>query len=217
MDSLQATLQNARSSLGKTVCAALVSNGYKTARFAATGQEAREWVLDLLPDGCSVGVPGTVTVRQLGLLPALEKKGCRVFHHWDPSLTPDERRNRLKEENEADWIVTSSNAMTIDGKMVNIDGVGNRVAGIAWAPGKLLFIVSVNKIESDIGHAIDRARNTATPPNALRVGAKPPCTQTGYCVDCRSSDRICRVVSIIERVPTGREAHVILVGEPLGY
>ncbi|MDR1481920.1 MAG: lactate utilization protein [Synergistaceae bacterium] len=206
-----------RDALGKKLCATLVSVGYKTARYAAAAEEAAKLALETVPDGCTVGVPGTVTIRELGLMEKFAAKGCTVYHHWDPALTPETRGARLAAENSADWFVTSSNALTFDGKMVNIDGTGNRVAGMSWGLGKILFIVSLNKVERDVDSAIKRARDRATPPNVLRIGGETPCAKLGYCVDCNSPDRICRVLTIIERVPLGREAHVILVGEPLGY
>ncbi|MDR3322120.1 MAG: lactate utilization protein [Synergistaceae bacterium] len=142
---------------------------------------------------------------------------CAVYQHWDPDLAPEMKAGRLKDEINADWFVTSSNAITYDGKMVNIDGVGNRVAGMAWATGKIVYVVSINKSEPNVESAIARSRNVATPPNALRINTYPPCTKIGYCVDCNSPDRACRAILIIEKVPVGREAHVVLVGENLGY
>jgi hypothetical protein len=210
-------LTDTNDALGKKLCATLASIGYKTARYAATADEAARLTLEMVPDGCTVGIPGTVTVRELGLLEKLSAKSCTIYHHWDPALTPETRNARLAAENGADWFITSSNAMTLDGKMVNIDGSGNRVAGMSWGPGKILFIVSLNKVARDVEKAIARARDRATPPNALRIDKNPPCTKTGHCMDCNSPDRLCRVITIIERVPLGREAHVILVGEPLGY
>ena len=214
---LLAPCEQTKSALAGKLCSALLANGFKTARYAATAGEAAEMAFDMIPAGCSVGIPGTVTVRQLGLDERLPEKGCTVHHHWKPNLTPQERGEIFIRENDADWFVTSSNAMTYDGKMINIDGTGNRVAGMSWSRGKLLFIVSINKAESSVDRAIERARSRATPPNALRVGSKPPCTLTGQCMDCNSPDRVCRVITIMERVPNGREAHVILVGENLGY
>lgn len=203
--------------LARRVCATLLANGYRSAEYAETAEDAARMALTLIPDGVSVGIPGTVTLRELGLPDKLAEKNCTVYHHWDPKLTAADKGKRLLEENLADWFVTSSNAMTQDGKMVNIDGTGNRVAAMAWAPGKILYIVSVDKIARNTDSAIARARDLATPPNAVRTGWNAPCTKTGHCVDCNSPERVCRVVTIMERVPLGREAHVILVGEHLGY
>jgi len=217
MDALMAHSSKANEALGKRICEALLSNGYKSAVFAATISEALEAAAGLIPNGASVGIPGTVTARQIGLFEKLEGKGCRVIHHWDPSLTPEAKVARLLDENAADWFVTSSNAITYDGKMVNIDGTGNRVAAMAWGPGKILFVVGMNKAARDLEGAIARARDIATPPNAMRVGLETPCVKAGHCIDCSSPKRLCRVVLIHERAPFDREAHVILVGEALGY
>ena len=132
-------------------------------------------------------------------------------------MTREERKAALIGELEADWFVTSANALAMDGTIVNIDGTGNRVGVMAWAPGKILYIIGVNKIASDVDSALKRARSIASPPNAVRIGMKTPCTAVGRCMDCNSPDRICRVVTMMERAPIGRECHVIIVGEELGY
>lgn len=217
MGGFEAPVKETKKNLGEKLCKSLLAKGFKSAQYAEDAGSAAKMALSLVPDKSSVGVPGTVTVRELGLIEKLVEKGCTIYHHWDPNLPREGRGARYIEENTADWFVTSANAMTIDGKIVNIDGTGNRVAAMAWAPGKILYIVSLNKVAHDLEKAIARARDTATPPNAVRVGSKPPCTQVGHCVDCDSPDRVCRVVTIMERVPIGREAHIILVGENLGY
>jgi hypothetical protein len=206
-----------REALGKKLCAAFLSNGYKSAVYAPFAADAAKLALDMIPAGASVGVPGTVTARQLGLIEKLEAKKCVVYHHWDPSLAAEGRPERLMSENSADWFVTSSNAITYDGKMVNIDGTGNRVAAMAWGRGSVLYVVSVNKAMPDISSALARARDVSTPANALRVGSQPPCAKIGHCVDCKSPDRLCRAVLILERAAFGRDNHVIIVGEDLGY
>lgn len=148
---------------------------------------------------------------------ALEERGCPVIHHWDPSLSPDERLQKLQDELLADYFLTSSNAVTQDGMLVNIDGNGNRVSGMAWGNNTLIFVVGMNKLTATIDEAISRTRNTATPPNALRLKLDTPCTKTGYCVDCSSPDRVCKALLILERATGGRKSHVILVGEDLGF
>ncbi|MDR3076102.1 MAG: lactate utilization protein, partial [Synergistaceae bacterium] len=197
MDKLQSPVRQTNETLGKKICESLIANGYKSAVYVPTAGEACEAAAGMIPDGVSVGVPGTVTVRQIGLMERLEGKRCRVFHHWDPSLTPETRPARLDEENAADWFVTSSNAITFDGKMVNIDGTGNRVAGMAWGHGKLLFIIGMNKAARDLDSALRRARDEATPPNTVRIGMTTPCVKLGYCADCNSPERSCRAVLIL--------------------
>lgn len=217
MGGLEGPVKAARKALGDTLCERLLAKGFKSARYAEDAAAAVELAMELVPGGCTVGVPGTITVRELGLIGKLEAQGCTIYHHWDPNLTADNKSERFIAENTADWFITSANAMTTDGKIINIDGTGNRVAGMAWGPGKILYIVSLNKVAHDLEKAIARARDSATPPNAARIGIHTPCTQIGHCVDCNSPERVCRVVTIMERVPLGREAHIILTGVNLGY
>ncbi len=203
--------------IGQTVCKKLNSLGY-SARYVSDKKEALEAVLELIPEGASVGVPGTVTVRQIGLIDELRKRGSKVSVHWDPDLKPEDRKQRLMEEMASEWLVTSTNALSADECVfVNIDGTGNRVGAMAWAPGKLLYVLGINKITPDLGTAIKRARHTATPPNVIRLNYNVPCASLGHCVNCSSPDRVCRVVTMMERPPFGRECHVIIVGEELGY
>lgn len=202
--------------LGESVCKALEGRGFK-AQYAENAEEARRLALEMIDDGASVGIPGSVTVREIGLPEELRKKGCRIYEHWKPGMTPEEKKEALLGEFGADWFVASANAIAADGTIVNIDGTGNRVGVMSWAPGKILYIIGINKITHDEASAIKRARGIASPPNALRTGGKTPCAETGVCVDCKSPGRICRVVTIIEMAPIGRDCRVIIVGEPLGY
>lgn len=203
--------------LGETVCKKLNSLGYN-ARFVENKEAALKAALELIPASASVGVPGTVTIREIGLIEELKKRGSRVSVHWDPDLKPEGRAARFLEELSSDWFVTSTNALTADeGVFVNIDGTGNRVGAMAWAPGKLLYIVGINKITPDIASGLKRVRDTATPPNVIRLNGKAPCATVGHCVNCNSPSRVCRIVTMMERPPSGRECHVIIVGEELGY
>jgi hypothetical protein len=211
-----AVWQSHHSNIGQTVVKALNEKGY-AASYVPTAEEASKAVCDLIPADSSVGVPGTSTIRELNLLELLEKKGCKVFHHWDPDLTAEQKQKRLQEELSSDYYLTSSNAVTRDGMLVNIDGTGNRVAGMAWGTNTLVFVIGINKICSDLDSAVQRVRDCATPPNALRLNIDVPCTKTGYCVDCNSANRVCRATLILERPPLGRKVHVFVVGGPLGY
>jgi hypothetical protein len=177
--------------VGASVIKALTANGFQAA-YAESCEEAVKDVLALVPEGCVVGIPGSVTIRELGLTEILAARGNRIVQHWDPSLLPEDRAQRWNDELSSDVFLTSSNAVTLAGELVNIDGTGNRVAGMAWAKNRICFVLGINKV-------------------CL------PCIKAGFCVDCKVPQRACRAVSILERAPYGRDAHVILVGENLGY
>ena len=205
----------ARETLGRSVTKALEAKGYK-ATFVASKEEALQEVLKLIPEGASVGVPGTVTIREIGAMEKLAERGCKVSHHWTPGLSPEEGGQVRMDEYCSEYVLTSANAVTRDGKIVNIDGNGNRVSAMAWGRNTLIFVIGVNKIAGNLDDAIARARK-ATPPNATRLSYETPCTKTGYCVDCDSPARVCRALLILERPTSGRKTHVIMVGEDLGY
>jgi len=202
--------------LGNTLVQALSAKGY-SAQYVATREEALEKVLTLVPEGASVGIPGSVTIREIGALESLKQRGNTVFHHWDPSLTPEDKPERLRNENDADVFLTSTNALTQDGMFVNIDGVGNRVSAMAWGTGRLIFVVGINKVVRDLPSAIQRVRDKATPPNVIRLNIETPCSKTGHCMNCNVPERVCRALLILERATMGRDIHVIIVGESLGY
>ena len=208
--------QEHRDRLGGTLVKRLEERGFH-ALYVQTKEEALKEVVKLIPEGASVGVPGSVTIREIGAMEDLAKRGCTVIHHWNPSLSAEERMDTLQNELLADYFLTSSNAITLDGLLVNIDGNGNRVSGMAWGKNTLIFVIGMNKVTADIDEAISRTRNTATPPNALRLGLQTPCTKTGYCVNCSSEERVCKALLILERATGGRKTHVILVGEDLGF
>lgn len=211
--------KNARSkaneALGQSVVKELKKKGYE-AVYAPTKEAALEEVLKIIPEKVSVGVPGTVTIREIGALEKLKERDCTVYQHWDPVTPPEARPQMFKNQNNADYFLTSANAITRDGKIVNIDGHGNRVSGMAWGNNTLIFVISVNKVTEDLETAIERSR-TASPPNAARLNLNTACLQTGHCVDCDSPSRICRAVLILERPTSGRKTHVIMVGEDLGF
>ena len=205
----------AREALGQSVVKELKKKEYE-AVYVPTKEAALEEVLKLIPENASVGVPGSVTIREIGAMEKLKERGCTIHQHWDPSLTPEARSQVWMDEFCADYFLTSANAMTRDGKIVNVDGNGNRVSAMAWARNTLIFVIGLNKVASDLEAAIERSR-AASPANSHRLSHDTPCAKTGYCVDCDSPARICRALLILERAVSGRKTHVILVGEDLGF
>jgi len=177
---------------------ALEKNGFQTF-FAKTKGEALEKVLSLIPSNAKIGIGGSVTLREINLIDALASRGNTIFQHWQQ---PEESvATVMREQLNSDVFVASSNAVTEDGKLVNIDKAGNRVAATIFGPQKVVLVVGVNKIVKDVDEGIRRARNVAAPMNARRRGDKTPCAITGVCTDCDASDRVCRVITIIEKKP----------------
>ncbi|MBQ7220895.1 MAG: lactate utilization protein [Synergistaceae bacterium] len=203
--------------VGNSVVKALERRGFE-AEYVPTAQEALKRILELVPEGASVGIPGTVTVREIGALDALKARGNTIYQHWG-KMTPEERRIARDNENSADVFLTSANALTRDGRIISIDGTGNRVAGMAWGGennGFVLFVIGINKLAFGLDDGIERAR-TATIPNAVRQNEPTACTKAGHCVKCLDEYSMCRAILILEQAVKGRRYHVILVGENLGY
>lgn len=202
--------------LGNTIVKALKDRGYK-ALYVNTKEEALNSVMEMIPETASVAVPGTVTIREIGAMEALSSRGNSVVHHWDPELTPNTKNVRLAKELVCDVFLTSSNSITHDGRMVNIDGAGNRLAGMCWGAGKIIYVVGMNKVCNDLDSAIKRVRDVATPINASRLGIDVPCAKVGYHVGCTLPNTVCRAILISEYATIGRDATVVLVGESLGF
>ena len=200
--------------VGNYVVKSLKKRGFE-AEYVATGSEALKRILEIIPENATVGIPGTVTVREIGAMDALKERGNTIFQHWG-SMSKEERRIARFKENEADVFLTSANAITRDGEIINIDGTGNRVAGMAWGNGLVLFVVGINKIAFDMTDGIKRARS-ATIPNAIRQNEPCACVKAGHCVKCLDEASMCRAILILEQAVKGRKYHVILVGESLGY
>ena len=203
--------------IGRSVVQALERRGFE-AEYVPTAQEALKRILEIVPDGASVGIPGTVTVREIGALDALKARGNVIHQHWG-KMTPEERRIARDRENSADVFLTSANALTRDGRIINIDGTGNRVAGMAWGGennGLVLFVIGINKLAFGLDDGLERARS-ATIPNAIRQNEPTACTKAGHCVKCLDEYSMCRAILILEQAVKGRKYHVILVGENLGY
>ena len=184
-----------------------------TGYYAASREEARELALSLIPEGGSVTMGGAVSAYEIGLVDAVKQGN---YNFIDREEYEDKREAMLKGY-DADVFLSSVNAMTEDGILVNIDGNSNRVSAIAQGPKKVIFIVGMNKVCSDVDGAMKRARNVAAPINAQRFGLKTPCASTGACMDCKSPDTIC-CQFLITRFSrhTGR-IHVILVNDSLGF
>ena len=181
--------------------------------YAATKEEALKKALELIPEGSSVTMGGAMSAHEIGLVDAL-KEGNYNFIDRD---AVEDKRAAMLAAYDADFFLSSANAMTDDGIIVNIDGNSNRVSAIAQGPKKVLFIVGMNKVCDDLDSAIKRARNVAAPTNAQRFGLATPCAKTGKCMDCKSPDTICCQFLITRFSRHKDRIHVILVNDSLGF
>lgn len=203
--------------LGARAVEALTKNNF-TAVYLKTRQEAIDHVLALIPREASVGIGGSWTVSvDLGLPAILEDRGNIVYDHNKPGLSPEDSLALRRKELSSDVFLSGSNAVTLDGKLVNVDGAGNRVAAMIFGPQKVVVIAGVNKIVRDLGEAENRIELIAAPVNNKRLNRPNPCTKTGECQDCQGPTRICNVTTILRRRPSATEFHVIIVGEELGF
>ena len=198
--------------LSKKVIAGLESRNM-TGYYAATKEEALRLALEIIPEGSVVTMGGGMSVHEIGLVEAL-KSGNYDFLDRDAAT---DKRAAMLAAYDADFFLSSANAMTEDGVLVNIDGNSNRVYAIAQGPKKVLFIVGMNKVCDDVDGALKRARNVAAPINAQRFGLATPCAKTGSCMDCKSPDTICCQFLITRFSRHKDRIHVILVGEDLGF
>ena len=198
--------------LSQTVIKSLEKRNMK-GYYAKDRDEALKLALELIGEGSTVTMGGGMSVHEIGLVEAL-KKGNYDF--IDRDEMPDRRAAALKAY-EADAFLMSTNAMTKDGILVNIDGFGNRVSAMAFGPEKVIVIAGMNKICSDIDEAVKRARNVAAPCNVQRFGLDTPCSKTGTCFNCTSPDCICGQFLITRFSMVPDRIHVILVNDVLGF
>ncbi len=186
--------------------------------YAATAVQAREEVVAMITPGASVIRCGTMTAGEAEFWEAIaEVPDVTLLDPYEPGITVEEGLECRRQGMTADFMIASSNAITLDGKLVNLDGMGNRVAAMTFGPKKVILMVGMNKVTSDLESAMARVKHYAAPVNNIRLGLKNPCVKTGLCSDCRSPTRICNMWSIIEGHMIENRIHVKLIGESMGY
>ena len=186
------------------------------AYYCPTKEEALQKALSLIPKGASVGWGGATSAAEIGLIDAV-RKGDYVAFDRENASTPDERGAIADKCLHADVFLTGANALSLDGEMVNIGGIGNRVAAIIYGPKKVLVIAGMDKVCEDLESAVLRARTVAAPMNEQRFLGKTPCAVTGVCADCKSPDCICNQIVITRHCRPAGRIQFILVGEELGF
>ncbi len=201
--------------LGRRVVKALEARNME-AYYAETREEAVRRALELIPEGSTINMGGSASVRECGLTDAV-CSGNYIFYDRDRAETPEEKTEIALKAFTCDWYLGSVNAMTEDGVIVNVDGNANRIAAYAFGPKNVLLIVGMNKVVKTEEDAMHRARNEAAPINAQRFGIDTPCVKNGSCFDCKSPECICCQIMItrFSRIP--KRIKVILVDENLGF
>ncbi|MCR2045545.1 lactate utilization protein [Anaerosalibacter massiliensis] len=192
----------------------LREKGYKTKLYTNV-EDAKKELIEKIDTSDTVGIGGSMTVFDMNIYEALIEKNVKTYWHWKASN--EEVKDIRDKADRANIYITSTNAITEDGKLVNMDGVGNRVASMFYGHDKVFIIVGTNKICKDYETAKDRIRNVAAPKNTERLVLDTPCRLTGRCSDCKSSARICNIETIIHRKPADVDMTIFLIDEELGY
>ncbi|MBL8968824.1 MAG: lactate utilization protein [Spirochaetaceae bacterium] len=202
--------------LGTAACEALKKNGFE-AEYYPDGKAALARIASFVKPGMSVGFGGSMSLRAIGAPEKVASLGAKVLDHNVPGLGQDEKLAVLRAQLTSDLFLSGSNAVTLEGEILNVDGNGNRVAALTFGPKKTVVVVGVNKIVRDIDEAFARVETTASPMNNKRLERPNPCVKTGTCEDCKGPGRICRVYQILARKPSLSDFTVIVVGESLGF
>lgn len=202
--------------IGERTVKALQKNKFG-AIYCANKQEAIDYILDQIPEGSRIGVGGSSTLRELGLIAMLEEKKFVLYDHNAPGLKPEEKTAQRYNQLTSDIFLSSTNAITLKGELMNKDGIGNRVAAMTFGPKKVIIVAGINKVVQNLEEAEQRIRMKAAPLNTKRHELPNPCLQTGQCADCHTDNRICNITTIIHRCPPLTSIEVVLIGEELGY
>ncbi|TYP52440.1 lactate utilization protein [Thermosediminibacter litoriperuensis] len=188
-----------------------------TAVYCKTKQEAVDYIIKEAGEASTIGFGGSMSVTDLKIADTLREMGKELLIHGAPGLSPEERLAVMRRQLTCDLFLTGTNALTLTGCLVNTDGTGNRAASMFFGPKKVIVVAGRNKLVSDTEEALRRIKMYAAPTNAKRLQCETPCARTGFCADCDSPDRICRITTILERKPRLTDIHVLVVNEDLGF
>ena len=201
--------------LGNRVVKALESRNME-AYYVKTKEEALAKALELIPEGSSISWGGTMSAQEIGLTDALHKGNYDVYDR-EQVETREEKEKIAHQALNCDFFIGSTNALSEDGVLVNVDGNANRVAAFAYGPKNVLLIVGMNKVVKTEADATSRARNEAAPINAQRFGVDTPCVKNGSCFNCKSPQCICCQILITRFSKVPKRTKIILVDENLGF
>lgn len=185
-------------------------------RYAENAEEAKRILAEYIVPDARVAAGGSITMEQLGLADLVKEREAIWLDRNEPGLSAEQRLEVCRAQMTCDLFCCSSNAITEDGQLLNIDGTGNRVASMTFGPRKVVIVAGSNKIVPDLQAAQKRLQTVVAPGVSKRLQRKTPCVKTGRCMDCKSPERICRAISLLAAKPVATDMTVILVGEPLG-
>lgn len=194
----------------------LGSRGFD-AHLAPSAKAASALVLGLVGDCETFGLGGSETIRSLGVVEELRVMGKTLYDHWVPGLTPEEIQEIRLRQGRCDCFLCSVNAVSLQGELVSVDGIGNRVSAMTFGPRRVVVVAGRNKLAPDLAAALRRVHEVAAPMRARSQGLDTPCAETGECVDCKSPRRICNITTILHRKPMLTAISVVIVNQELGY
>jgi L-lactate utilization protein LutB len=194
----------------------LGKNGF-TAVYCQTIQQAFDYIVKAAERAETVGFGGSLSIVDLKVTDRLKEMGKELLNHGVPGLTLEERLAIMRRQLTCDLFLTGVNAVTLSGFLVNIDATGNRVGSMFFGPKKVIAVAGRNKlVDGDVAAAVKRIKDFASPANAKRLNYNTPCAKTGFCCDCNSPDRICRITTVIDRKPRLTDVQVLVVNEDMG-
>lgn len=203
------------SEIEKTI-EALNKKGFK-AVYAKDADEAVSYVLSTVGNSDTVGMGGSMTLFETGIVDALLNRGNTIYS-GELAKRFDQNSNEVRQKAmTADVYLTSTNALTLDGDLINIDGAGNRVAAMIYGPQKVIFVTGKNKLTANPHTAVARIKKVACPQNARRLALSTPCATENHCTDCSSEQRMCNVTIRLQRPTRGKEMHVVIIDGDFGY
>lgn len=204
----------------ETLASTVISNLEKRQMegyYCATSKDALEKALSFLTENAAVSFGGSMTLTETGLMDVLRSDSSITLYDRDSVSSPEKKNEIFRKAFSCDYYFMSSNAISAQGELVNIDGTGNRVAALIYGPKNVILLAGMNKVVPTLEEAISRVHNAAAPPNCIRLNRKTPCAATGGCMDCLSADCICSQTVITRRSAVKGRIKVILIGETLGY
>lgn len=195
----------------------LIRNDF-AAVYCATPQEAFDVIVADSAGAQTVGFGGSMTVTGLQVESRLRELGKEILNHGNPDFSRDEKMEIMRRQLTCDLFLSGTNALTLSGELVNIDATGNRVAAMFFGPRKVIVVAGRNKlVDGSVHDAVTRVKNWATPPNSKRLNFKTPCATTGFCANCNSPERLCRITTVLERKPRFTDVKVLVVNADMGF